>query len=181
MAAADRPGVVDAAGVMIDYVDPPPPDWKRTRRLLLLLIVTVIAAVAYSTRAEPILDCLGDVAELEQVTIQTGNRNRPLTDAQLEAIAAIEGESIWIGYEHGGWDYPDGIEAMSFTRYWIFGKRDGVKFWVILYIGAEWSYGFTFANTEPYADANGEHYGQHPCDGYAIDGAALVEAVTAEN
>lgn len=126
---------------MIDYVDPPPPDWKRTRRLLLVLIVTVIAAVAYSTRAEPILDCLGDVSELEHVTIQTGNRNRPLTDAQLQAIAAIEGESIWIGYENGGWDYPDGIEAMSFTRYWVFGKREGVRFWVILYIGAEWSYG----------------------------------------
>ena len=155
----------------------PPPNWKRTRRLLVLLAVVVIAALAYTSQAEPILDCLGDVADLEQVTIQTGNRNRPLTDAQLEAIAAIDGESIWVGYENGGWDYPDGIEAMSFTRYWIFGKRDGVRFWVILYIGAEWSYGFTFSNTEVYADANGEHIGQHPCYAYAFDGRDVIAAL----
>lgn len=164
---------------MIPFVEPPP-NWKRTRRLLMLLIVVVIAALVYTARAEPILDCLGDVAELERVTVQVNNRNRPMTDAQLQAIAEIDGESIWIGYERGGWNYPAGIEDMDFTRYWIFGRRDGVRFWVILYVGAEWSYGFTFANTEVYADANGEHVGQHPCDGYTFDGREVIAAL-AEN
>ena len=162
---------------MIDYVDPPPPNWKRTRRLLVVLIVTVIAALAYTAQAEPILDCLGDAADLDDVTVQTGNRNRPMTTAQLDALAAVDGESIWIGYERGGWDYPDGFKEMTFTRYWVFGKREGVRFWVILYIGAEWSYGFTFSNTEVYADANGEHIGQHPCYAYAFDGRDVIAAL----
>ncbi len=88
----------------------------------------------------------------------------------------MDGESIWIGYP-GGWDYPPGFKEMTFTRYWVFGKRDGVRFWVMLYIGAEWSYGFTFSNTEVYADANGEHTGQHPCFAFEVDGRAVIEAL----
>ncbi len=36
---------------------------------------------------EPILDCLGDVSNLDRVTVQVHARNRPLTDTQLEALA----------------------------------------------------------------------------------------------
>ena len=50
----------------------------------------------------------------------------------------------------------------------------------MLYIGAEWSYGFTFSNTEVYADANGEHTGQHPCFAASFDGREVIEALTAE-
>lgn len=161
----------------IDMLTTPRPSWKRTRRLLLLLAVVVIAALVYTTRAEPILDCLGDVADLDHVTVQVGNRNRPMTAAQIEALATVEGESIWIGYERGGWNYPPGFKEMTFTRYWVFGKREGVRFWVILYIGAEWSYGFTFSNTEVYADANGQHVGQHPCYAYEVDGRDVIAAL----
>ena len=127
---------------------------------------------------EPILDCLGDVSDLDRVTVQVHARNRPLTSTQLEALAAVDGESIWIGYAAGGWDYPPGFKEMTFTRYWVFGKRDGEWFWVMLYIGAEWSYGFTFSNTEVYADANGEHLGQHPCFAASFDGRDVIEALT---
>ena len=161
---------------MIDYVDPPP-NWKRTRRLLVLLVVVVIAALAYTARAEPILGCLGDVSELERVTVQTNARNRPMTAAQLEALAQVDGEDIWIGYERGAWNYPPGFKEMTFQRYWVFGKRDGEWFWVVLYVGAEWSYGFTFSNTEVYADANGEHTGQHPCFAFEVDGREVIEAL----
>lgn len=126
---------------------------------------------------EPILDCLGDVSNLDRVTVQVHNRNRPLTSAQLEALAAVDGESIWIGYERGGWDYPPGFKEMEFTRYWIFGKRDGVRFWVMLYIGAEWSYGFTFSNTEVYADNQGRFLGQHPCYAYSFEGVDVLDAL----
>ena len=129
---------------------------------------------------EQILDCLGDVSNLDRVTVQVHNRNRPMTSAQLEALAAVDGDDIWIGYERGGWDYPPGFKEMTFTRYWVFGKRDGEWFWVMLYIGAEWSYGFTFSNTEVYADNQGRFLGQHPCFAFEVDGRAVVEALTAQ-
>lgn len=156
----------------------PMPNYARTRRLLLILAAVLLVAVLRSAAyGEPILDCLGDVSDLERVTVQVHARNRPMTSAQLESLAAVDGESIWIGYENGAWDYPPGFKEMTFTRYWVFGKRDGAWVWVMLYIGAEWSYGFTFANTEVYADANGEHVGQHPCAAYALDGRDVLAAM----
>lgn len=155
----------------------PPPNWKRTRRLLVLLAVVVIAALAYTSQAEPILDCLGDTADLDHVTVQVANRNRPMSAAQLEALARVDGDDIWLGYAAGGWDFPPGFKEMEFTRYWIFGKREGVRFWVILYVGAEWSYGFTFSNTEVYADSNGEHLGQHPCYAFEVDERDVIAAL----
>lgn len=154
-----------------------PPNYLRTLALLIVLAVLTLYGLSLPAQAEPILDCLGDVSELERVTVQTNARNRPMSDAQLEALATVDGASIWVGYENGGWDYPPGFKEMEFARYWIFGKREGVRFWVILYVGAEWSYGFTFANTEVYADANGQHVGQHPCDGYTFDGREVIAAL----
>jgi len=32
----------------------------------------------------------------------------------------------------------------------------------------------------PFADANGDHYGMHPCGGWAID-APIIDAILGEN
>ena len=156
----------------------PPPNWRRTRRLLAALAGVVIAALAYSVRADAIVGCLGTPEDIDRATVQVGNRNTPLTGEQIAALFEVQGESIWVGYENGAWAYPPGFKEMEFERYWIFGTRGGVKFWVILYVGAEWSYGFTFSNTDAYADAQGAHYGQHPCYAWETDGAAVVAVLT---
>ncbi len=158
------------------------PDIRRTIVLLIILIPTIIFALVYTTTVssqedrfdDPIFECLGDTDSISKPTLQYRRNdgmpeNVPLTHQSLEKIWTLTGDSIWIGYENGGWAYPENMSEMEFERYWIFGKKSGVNFWVIIYVSDDYTYGFVFENTEAYTDSNGEHYGQHPCGGWEID------------
>ncbi len=82
----------------------------------------------------------------------------------IQAMLNINADrSFWVGYENGGFAWPDDVQpALTLT----FTLADGGERWVDVY----WSpqtpdvyYMLPFADPTPRADANGEHYGTHPC------------------
>lgn len=82
----------------------------------------------------------------------------------IQAVLNINAErSFWVGYENGGFAWTnDVMPELTLT----FTMVDGSERWLDVF----WSeqtpdayYALPFANTTPYADQNGEHYGTHPC------------------
>lgn len=87
-----------------------------------------------------------------------------LDEQGIEAVLNIDtSRSFWVGYENGGFAWTDDVlPVLTLT----FEMEDGDERWLDVF----WSeqtpeiyYVLPFANTTPYADANGEHYGTHPC------------------
>ena len=86
-------------------------------------------------------------------------------DAQaIQAVLNINAErSFWVGYENGGFAWVnDVMPELTLTLT----MADGSERWLDVF----WSeqtpnnyYVLPFADPIPYADANGEHYGTHPC------------------
>ena len=79
----------------------------------------------------------------------------------------VKGKSIWIGYDKGGFDIPD---DWYFLPDVVFDTSKGKRYlWVIAAPSTPGDiYVFPFKSMEPYADANGEHYGVHPCGAYRV-------------
>lgn len=99
-----------------------------------------------------------------------------LDAAAIRAVLAIDGESFWVGYERGGFAWPDDVEvALTLTF-------DGGQ-WLDVYWSAQTPnvyYALPFADPAPRADANGAHYGTHPCAAILMterDYAALIAAL----
>lgn len=73
------------------------------------------------------------------------------------------GPSFWVGYENGGFAWVNDVMPLLTLT---FIAEDGSERWLDIF----WSeqtpdtyYVLPFANVVPYADANGDHYGTHPC------------------
>lgn len=171
---------------MVDTIRPLP-DLRRTAALLAALVIVSAFALLYVQRAaaqdaEPLFACIPDTAQVSAASIQMrgadGKRANIRLDAEdIEALWALEGESIWIGYENGGWAYPADMAEMTFASYWVFGKYGGEKFWVTLYVADEYALGFVYDNTDPFADSNGEHMGYHPCGGWQLDVDSVMAVI----
>lgn len=165
----------------------PPPDFRRTLTLLAVLVGTVWGALMYTSlpqaqMLEPIFACLESTDGITDAIVQMRGPdgkldNYPLDTEALEALWTIEGESIWIGYDQGGWDLPAGFASLRFERYWIRGYKDGDEFWAMLRTTPDYSLAIVYENTEPFADANGEHYGYHPCGGWEITQEDVIAAL----
>lgn len=114
----------------------------------------------------------------------TGYDTRDWTDYTLDAqaIQAVlninADHSFWVGYANGGFAWTnDVMPALTLT----FTMADGSERWLDVF----WSeqtpdayYALPFANPTPYADANGEHFGTHPCAAILMT-AAEYEALLA--
>lgn len=99
----------------------------------------------------------------------TGYDTRDWADYELDtqAIQAVlninADRSFWVGYANGGFAWTnDVMPELTLT----FEAADGSERWFDVF----WSeqtpdayYALPFANPTPYADANGEHFGTHPC------------------
>lgn len=116
----------------------------------------------------------------------TGYDSTTWTDYELDAQAIravlnINAErSFWVGYENGGFAWVnDVMPELTLT----FTMADGSERWFDVFWSEEAPdeyYALPFANPTPYADANGEHYGTHPCAAILMTGAeyaALIEAL----
>lgn len=81
-------------------------------------------------------------------------------------------DSFWIGYDAGGFApaYFESEPALTLTL-WM---ADGDERWLDVTEHAGVFYVLAYAQTEPYADANGEHMGTHPCAAFTIDGAQFA-------
>lgn len=102
-------------------------------------------------------------------TSGTGYDTATWTEYELDA-AAIQAvlnlnaaRSFWVGYERGGFAWPDDVrDALHLTLY----SADGGERWLdVLYSDQTPGvyYALPFADPTPRADADGAHFGTHPC------------------
>ena len=144
-----------------------PPNYRRTAALLGALVGVVLWALVYSTalaQAERVFACLGEPTGVSAVRISRTARET-VSAAEIETLWQTAGESLWVGYDAGGWDARANVTGET-----VFydGLKDGARWWALFKIGAERTIAYVFANTVPYADANGAHYGHHPCGGWEV-------------
>jgi hypothetical protein len=100
----------------------------------------------------------------------TMHRHEQLDQTEWQQWQELEGRDLWLGYENGGWD-TTGDERWA-------GRLIGEQYVVWLFYSPsrrEFEL-FPFADTRIYADANGEHYGMHPCGGWAVD-EDIIDAI----
>lgn len=102
-------------------------------------------------------------------------------DAQaIDALLDMDvSSSFWVGYERGGFAWPEDVEQVLTLTLWM---ANGEERWIDMYGAASTPdvyYVLPYANTVAYADSNGEHWGTHPCAAVTISGEAF-EAIMAE-
>lgn len=80
----------------------------------------------------------------------------PMSAERWQDWLTLEGDSIWVGYERGGWDVPDDIRPLYKLR----GTQDGapVEVWI-------WTDGVN-VYIFPFADTTVANFAMHPCGGY---------------
>jgi len=81
----------------------------------------------------------------------------------------VVGENIWIGYENGGFDVPSDLYFLPDV---VFDTSNGLRYlWVVASDSTpDYIYVLPFNSMEPYSDANGDHYGVHPCGAFRVTG-----------
>ncbi|MBK8035287.1 MAG: hypothetical protein IPK17_38445 [Chloroflexi bacterium] len=87
-----------------------------------------------------------------------------LDEQAIQAVLNINTErSFWVGYENGGFAWTNDVMPLLTLT---FTMADGSERWFDVF----WSeqtpnvyYALPFTNPTPSADANGQHYGTHPC------------------
>ncbi|MBK9751735.1 MAG: hypothetical protein IPO91_33900 [Chloroflexi bacterium] len=128
-----------------------------------------------------------DVCPAFGVPVSGSGYDRTFVDYALdaEAINAVlsidASDSFWVGYENGGFDWPQDVQPVLQLTLMM---ADGAERWLDVWWSAETPevyYALPFVTVEAYADAQGEHYGTHPCAAVrmsAADFEALREAIT---
>lgn len=120
-----------------------------------ILVLCGVASWLDAQETERILNCLDDVPD------------------EWRWLRDVEGVTIWIGYDEGGWDvpadlYPYPVRVLSaesptdnhMMEIWIgyAPSTPGVTYWWI------------FDDVSVFADSAGAHEGIHPCGAYAVGG-----------
>lgn len=165
--------------------DPAPPSYRRTLMLLAVLAGTVCGSLIHVLRvqaeAERIFACLDGTDDVTATVQKRGadgkRRNVALTADEIAALWEIEGESLWAGYDAGGWALPPDFAQMRFEKTFVRGEKAGVEFWAMFRFSEAFSMATVYENTTRFADANGEHAGYHPCDSWRIDGETARAAL----
>lgn len=101
-----------------------------------------------------------------------------VTDAGIAALLALDtSSSFWVGYDHGGFnvEFLEADPALTLTLY----TADGRELWFDVFEHAGVFYALPFANVVAYADANGEHYGTHPCTAFTLTRAQFARLLAA--
>lgn len=107
-----------------------------------------------------------------RLLVQHPDTRRFVEVTDTNAIADVltwGGDTNWQGYERGGWIIaPDDVYTMIYA--YPADYDEAANPWgfqlIIVYTNAAYpgiALPMAFANLEPYADANGEHFGTHPC------------------
>lgn len=139
---------------------------------LLIVAVLIVLMIIDSRRAEAEINALACVGYRDHV-YEAGRGF--LDGAEIVALYGVGGENIWVGYDNGGFNVPDDTRIMR--RIWLY-DGDGSLYHAtnraLIWIAVSpqtpmLEYWFVFDNTRPYADANGKHYGLHPCAAVRVE------------
>jgi hypothetical protein len=138
-------------------------------QLITILITATISSVflAYPTQAQvpvtstpqPVIECLG------------------IPEAEAGGWQNIQGQDIWLGYpttgetpqwgtQHG-FAWPSDVQSHQLTT---LSTSVGERY--VLVVSSQTTpdtyYVLPFISMEPYADANGNYYGAHPCGAFSV-------------
>lgn len=149
--------------------------------LLVILLICCSTLLAQSPTTEPVVACIGAVTNPQYSTAPSWWRYSPIALEAWEQLQAVEGASIWLGYGAGGYVVPEDCELVfkiggvgeegQRVLVWVWwAESQPDTFWV-----------FPFRNIQPYADANGQHYGIHPCGMYTVEADDLQPILAAIN
>jgi hypothetical protein len=128
-------------------------------RWLIATILILSALIGVRADTERALDCVSDAVGIEYHTW--------LVDMpEWDDLLALEGVSVWVGYDAGGWDVPEDIHNHGRITGTQYGER--VEVWVWHSDQSDRYYLFPFSSMRRFADSNGEHYGVHPCGGFEV-------------
>lgn len=101
-----------------------------------------------------------------------------LTADGIAAVLALDASrSFWVGYDHGGFApaYFESEPALTLTLY----TADDGERWIDITETGGVYYVLPYAQTEAYADANGEHMGTHPCAAFMLAGDEYENLIAA--
>lgn len=144
--------------------DPAPSYLRLLAELIALVVLVYYGLNVADAEADRPFACLGDLDGVTAVRI-TNTARETVTADELAALWALEGESLWVGYERGGWS--DRAHISGRTVFYD-GLKDGRRWWALFKIGDTRTVVYVFDNTEPHADVDGNHYGYHPCGGWEL-------------
>ena len=135
-------------------------------RYLVLIIALLLLSVSPVIAQEPVFTCL-DNPPAPLRTYYWGFEGKWMAEDSWTAVQAIEGRPLWVGYDNGGWATAGDERLVEFWEWpdllvtvWYSPSRDEYEF-------------YPHKNIELYADANGDHYGIHPCGGWAVDATVI--------
>ena len=135
---------------------------------VLFLVVVLFAASGVQAQEESVEDFIACLPDVFDARIKVGDYTIAWVDFdEWESLHELSGRSLWIGYENGGWDLDEPVFVFYTIEAYSIEDYSPIEIWIALG-ETEW-YWFPFANTELFADANGDHYGMHPCGGFAVD------------
>ena len=97
-----------------------------------------------------------------------------LSDPTWNALQTLTGRDLWIGYDNGGWE----TTGDEYRRYTL--RGDDYEVWVYYSPLREEYELFPFADTALFPDANGDHWGMHPCGGWAVDQQIINAIIESE-
>lgn len=124
---------------------------------------------------------LADVCPAFGVPVTGGGYDGAFAEVTVTDTSAIlnlpAGNSFWLGYERGGFApaYFESDPALTLTLW----TADGGERWLDITEHAGVYYVLAYANTQAYADANGEHMGTHPCAAFVLTGDEYADLVAA--
>lgn len=142
--------------------------------LIAILLISVGFTMTTAQAERPVLACLGDIDSI--AIAYWPPRTQTFTEDTIAALQALEGVSIWVGYADGGYALPG--DTASWFKLYINGNR---QVWAYASVETGNAYLFVFDNLTPYADANGQHYGIHPCGMFAVERSAVGAIIPERN
>jgi hypothetical protein len=140
------------------------------KHMITIVLAAIVLGIAQAGEPLP-LDCVAHGDNWQIATWYYPRVWQDVADEQWQALSVLPGDSVWIGYDAGGWGIPADIQGA-----WLITqkpRKGGMEVWIWHSEATGDYYLFPFVSMERFADKNGEHYGVHPCGGWRVDGEAF--------
>lgn len=141
-------------------------------RRIALLVMVILGMVMGSPASAQLQQQCRDLVTPARVLAQHPERRRFVEVEQAEQIDALlqwGGDTNWQGYESGGWIIPpDRSLSMIYLYPEAYDEQNNPWGFQMIIVYSSGIYPdvvlpMVFTNMTPFADANGNHFGTHPC------------------